>query len=172
MPSCATSGGARPRCTSGRARASPISPRPPGLLPRTCTATATRSRLSKRPGGPWAWCAEMSGLLSTVVGERQLSQLDGRFPAAMHLVRCLAPTLVMFFCACDGGGAVPDAATPKGRWRLVNRTASGITTQDASLDGALVLGDGEYALAIAAPPTGVITTYSLASTGKALQLGD
>ena len=114
----------------------------------------------------------MGPMRSTVWSERQLSQLGGRFPAAMRPARSLASALLLFLFACDGGGAVPDAATPNGSWRLISRTASGATTQDASLDGTLVLGGGEYALAIAAPLTGVITTYSLSGSATALQLGD
>jgi hypothetical protein len=67
---------------------------------------------------------------------------------------------------------VADAATPRGSWRVVSRTAGGTTTSDSALDGAVVLGDSELAFGLASPSSGFITTYALAPSGTALMLGD
>jgi hypothetical protein len=81
-------------------------------------------------------------------------------------------TLLLALTACGGPDAVPDAASPKGSWRVTSRTAGTTTTDDAALDGAVVLGDAEIALGLASPSSGFITTYALAQSGNALRLAD
>jgi len=90
----------------------------------------------------------------------------------MNVARSLAPLILVLLAGCSGPDATPDAGTPKGSWRLASETMGGSMTPDGSLDGTLVVGDAEYALATLAPLGGTITTYTFAAGGTALMLAD
>jgi hypothetical protein len=72
----------------------------------------------------------------------------------------------------DSGGSAIDAASYKGAWRLAAQTLAGMPQDDAALSGAMTLGDSDFALAIASPPTALLSSYTVASDAKSLTLKD
>src|SRR5262249_51610522 len=83
--------------------------------------------------------------------------------------RSLIRVAVVLAVACGGPPDVPEAL--KRSWRLVSST-SGSTTPDEALDGQVVITATDYALGIVAPPTGVITSFTMSDDGNALVLAD